>query len=133
MSVIIVAYSSQGSQLGKPGDDQQLPPPPILLPPIPLPVAVTAPSSSVKASQQGQRFLVSTTLIYPCIIIKICGVFSTRVLPLSSSCQPRVVAIACIVWGSVDSPDCQLEGRYPTPGTFYLATCGSWDILPSVG
>lgn len=50
-------------------------------------VASTVPSSTMKAGHQGRGFLVSTNLISPCPLTKVCHDFNNRVLPLSTGGQ----------------------------------------------
>jgi hypothetical protein len=54
-------------------------------------------SSTMKAIQEGRRFSVSSILISPCLIEKVCSVFSNRLLTYSYSEQPREMAVACVV------------------------------------
>lgn len=54
-------------------------------------------AGTTKASQQGRSFQISFSFISPYPVTKMGDVFSSRVLPSSSSEQPRVVATACIV------------------------------------
>lgn len=49
-------------------------------------------------------FQLSTILIPLFLVIKVCVVFSNRILPCSFSRQPREMARACVLWGSSETP-----------------------------
>lgn len=77
------------------------------------------PSSTIKAGQQGGKFLVSTYLIYPCPETNVCDVISNRVLPPSSGGKWRAVTMACIILGFWEHPWPWLGGDSLA---FYLIT-----------
>lgn len=85
-------------------------------------------SSTMKANQNGGNFLVNSKLIYPCPVTNLCGVFSNRVLSLTSNGEPRAITVVCIVLAVFTTPlNVQPEGTCPTPGTRHFA----WQLQPS--
>ena len=67
----------------------------------PFLAACTSPSGTLKAIQQWGSFQVSSRWIFICPATKICVIFSNRVLPSRYSGNPREVAIALAVLGSL--------------------------------
>lgn len=62
--------------------------------------ACIAPSANNKASPRGGGFQISSSLVPPSTISKVCGVLSNRILlPSRSQRPPRATAMALIVWG----------------------------------
>lgn len=73
-----------------------------------------APSSTMRSSQWGGGFLISTNLISPWPAAE-CGVFSNGPIPSSSGEQIGALAIACIVFGRClrVTPTNNLRGAIP--------------------
>ena len=63
---------------------------------ISLPAAYMTPFNAMKISQQEGDLLGRSHLSSPCPVNKVCSVFNSRVLLLSSSGQPRTAAVDCI-------------------------------------
>lgn len=65
-------------------------------------LACVAPFSTMKTSQYWCKFQVFTTLILLCYMIQVCGIFSNRLILSSYGGLPRILALACDVWGSME-------------------------------
>lgn len=95
-----------------------------------LPTTTTSNICPYHENYQQRSFLVSTILISPCAFIKVCGVFSTRDLPSSSSGWPRVMAIICTASLGPNGPTVQLEVTSHTwHWAFYFSTHCFWEEL----
>lgn len=68
------------------------------------PRSCIAPSSAMKATQQGRNFLDSTELISLCFVTNGCNVFSWSVLLSISYREPRMIAIYSTVLGVFGTP-----------------------------
>lgn len=91
--------SLQGSQLQKTAE-------------APHPPAPQQPYSTVKASlQEAASSSAPLDFFIPCD--QVCGVFRSRLLPLSSGGQTRALTVIFTICGSLGHPDQPLEGGIP--------------------
>lgn len=113
---------SEGSQLGKLLLTSSLQP-------------TLAPSDTVKAIWQGRSFLVSTYLISPCPVSKICEILTNSVLPSSSGAQPRqgaityVFVVVRLFWRGVSLVTCDQQHDVPGSGVCQHKASGRSIIL----
>lgn len=75
--------------------------------------AYIAPSSIMKAGEQGKCLQIISSLISLYHATKVCGDLSRKVSSSNSSGQPRQKTGACIVKGTTRTPVTNLEGVAP--------------------
>lgn len=103
--------SSQASQMG------------IIAAIFPL-AACIVPSSTMKYSRQGGSFLVGNSLVSPCAVTKVCGVFSNRVYhEVRAMIINTEHGLGSSFW---DTADQEHKGRYPVHYAFYMAIHAFW-------
>lgn len=95
--------------------------------------AYTEPSDAGRTSPQGEGLQVSSSLVPPSPVPKVCDVFNNGVLPANSGRQPRVMSIAYMCWeslGLLSTTTCWEASRAWLHFFFYSEKSSCYCLIP---